>query len=297
MKIQSLRLFAILFASILLLSSCAEEGDDPGANMDSPPSTSLLVEAGFISGDAEIAPDSVFSVKLSAVKGSADLAAVTIREDGSLVPADRLTVNGEPAGGNPRPVGTEVSTLEWEIGIRSRPEVDQTFTYQITVSDVNNARRDIIVLLTTRANVTELRGKLLLNSSGPAGQGGLNLLTGEGTGTVASDPTSAEAHIKDEGIDLDLPAASNWLRQISGVNGSTLKVPADGLVFNDVATKNQIVDAWNDTGATDITVSEAVEVDDMFLVNQNDLYFLILVTAVNNTETDNADNIEFRIKY
>ncbi|MEM9935180.1 MAG: hypothetical protein AAF824_16255 [Bacteroidota bacterium] len=298
MKILSFKLLAVLLAAGFIFSSCTDDGDDPVPQVDSPPSITLAAEVGFLAADGEVAPDSVFNVKINAVQGTALLRSVAIRENGTLVAADRLTVNGAPAGGNPKPVGSgETSTLEWEIGIAGPSEVDQTFTYEIQVSDENNNTQSVSLSVTTRANVTELRGRLLLNSDGPAGQGGLNLLTGEGTGTVSSDPTSSTAHIKDEGIDLNRPNATNWLRQISGINGSELKTPAAGVVFNDVQTKNQIVEAWNDADATAITVSDPVEVDDIFLVNQNDLYFLIIVTAVNNTETDNADSIEFRIKY
>ena len=38
-----------------------------------------------------------------------------------------------------------------------------------------------------------------------------------------------EAEIKDEGIDIDLPVDQNWIRKISGVNGSIIRTPSASL--------------------------------------------------------------------
>ena len=123
--------------------------------------------------------------------------------------------------------------------------------------------------------------------------GGLNLYNGE---AVAFN--SMDAQIRDLGIDLNLPSADNWLQQITAVNDAELKAPGDsqpeGFSFETTNTREALI-ATFDNGVA-ITNSEKVAVGDIFLVKNNDDYFILQVTEVTVTAGDNNDYYEFSIK-
>lgn len=248
---------------------------------------------------------------VNALAGTDDLESLTVLEDGVKVQTDRLYFRDLDANSaitvqNPiLTIGYE-SRLLWEIGIK--PQTDySTKTYTVQVTDVGGNVASASIDITTFDAGTPiektLTGKLLLNQAGPSGQGALDLDDGIGTGTTTGNFAIAE--IRDWGIDLGLPTATNWKRQIGPINNTTVRVPGGlpgDFKFTDISTKEEIqgyYDAGTALPNSSGTVSDPVQVGDYFVVKSADgsRYYFLEVTAVTVTAADNADSYEFNIKY
>ncbi len=153
---------------------------------------------------------------------------------------------------------------------------------------------------------------VLFNQAGPAGTGGLDLDTGEGTGSTAS-----ESEIRDMGLDCTIPAPGlNWRRQIGTINDADMRAvdmtQVENFTFENVGSVEEIIGAYEsgidladgesincaNTSTTAVTdVSEVLTAGDMFVVLSNGRYYLIRIDEVNETDMDNDDNYVISIKY
>jgi hypothetical protein len=170
---------------------------------------------------------------------------------------------------------------------------DHDLAIEITDAESNTAEVSISYT-TANYNIDTLMG-VLFNQGGPANRGGLDLDDGESTGTQLPQDTSAE--IRDQGIDLGEPPSDNWIQKIAPFDDATLAyVGNTEFDFSAVITEAQIIDAYNN--ATIIQESDIVEVGDVFAVNDNNKYYLVLITEVNVTSgpDDNDDNYVVDIK-
>lgn len=311
-------LFQLLGLTILcnvILTSCAE--DDPLGTGGTPlaPVASLVVESGFVSDTATVDPGAEFKVKLRLQTGSDELRSVKILEDGvNLAPARFKINDGNITANNPFLItGSSKSGATYEITVTAHEgfEVTKRYTFEVTSDD--NLTDDVFVTITTSGiPVMELTGKLLLNQAGPAGQGGLDLDTGESVGSVMSntgnpaiDTSYKRAEINDEGINNG-PLETNWLQQISGTNGAEVRyiggAMPENFNFDNVKFVEEIVAAF-DTGrnftAKDSTgelISDPLKVGDVLTVKRGTKYYMIKVTKINVTTNNNNDSYEFSIK-
>ena len=176
--------------------------------------------------------------------------------------------------------------------------------YTIALEDESGDIQFVDFTINAGLSVNFLQG-ILFNAAGPAGTGGLDLDDGISVGS--NDPT---AEIKDEGIDLDEPMDLNWIRRISGVNGSEVKqlVPnmnglPESFTFEDVFTPDQIAAVWDN--ATDFLdsndagerISFRVGIGDLFIVENSGKYYMIKVVEINETTDSNGDNYVIDIKH
>ena len=305
----------------LVFTACEEDPiiTGSGTDEDEAPLISLLAADGFVDKDGEIGVGEAFSVRVEFIAGTNDLQSLTILEDGVKIDASRLTIAGVEAANNPQLI-TNARGGEFDITIAADPSVtdERFYSYAFQLSDGKFTEELFLNINTVLPvdPVTPLDQVLvgvLLNSAGPAGTGGLDLDTGEGTGS--SDPA---AEIQDEGIDYDKDASSNWRQQISGANGSevrkvNLSQVAESLTFDKVEDKETVLAAFG-AGATlagsdtlenpsdsdnNELVSTPVQVGDVFAVfgEATGRYYLLLCTAVNGTASSNGDSYEFSIKY
>ena len=254
----------------------------------------------------DIALDQPTSVKfqINATKGSAAIETLTVLEDGvAISDMMRLRYNTiDDLGGafnfdaNPLAItGDAQSTFSWIIWVSTHAD-NATKNYAFRVTDAAGNTEEVAVNITVNTGTpitSDLTGKLLLNAGGPAGTGGINLLTGEGTGS--SDPGS---HLKDQGIDNSQPMAANWIRKIAPINGAILRkpsadFPSGGIGF--IQFQEEISDAF-DLG-TSITESDLVLMGDVFLIRAaSGETFIVEVTAVVETSGDNDDYYQLAIK-
>ena len=270
------------------------------------PTAQVVEQAPYFWGSKTCPPGTRFTMLVAAESGTSPIQSVTVLEDGNpITDLTRIQANGVEFPGNPWIFSEGQTALEWEVSIRTS-EDGNDHNYQVVVTDTREMQSivgiDVFAQPTGTALTNSFVGKLLLNQAGPAGTGGINLFTGESVGSSA-----AEATIRDEGIDLDLPAASNWKRQISGANGSTIRtVGADQpetFSFGNVQFTEEIINLF-DTGSDLITQNAAgrdvtafVIEGDVFIVKNGDNHFLVEVTKIVQTEDTNDDYYELSIKY
>lgn len=256
--------------------------------------------------------NALFSTKFKVSKGTAQLQSIEVLiDDVRAKDSSRLFYHNlqTPFNANPYTIPTaDKDNLEKDIIIRS-PMVPGVYKYTIKFIDATGLSSSKNITATVGTKITMLQG-ILLNQSGPAGQGGLDLDTGKSTGTVSSDPTTATADIRDEGI-VNLNSDPTWRQQISGINGSVIKYVLKGkngvpetFKFEDIAFSEQIASLFGNgtnftqkstTGNRD--VSDKVNVGEVFVVKNGDKHYLIIVKNVKVTTNDNSDSYTFDVKF
>ena len=260
----------------------------------------LALGNGGLTSDATFPSQINLTTELIATKGGSPLSTLVVMEDGTPVDATRLRFNttddistATNFTSNPLDlVDTEKDGFTWYVWVISHDMGTKTYTYKITDEAGDSEEVSFaITIAPAGTDVIESSGKLLLNAAGPAGTGGINLMTGESTGS-----SDAAAHLKDTGIDTNLPNATNWKQKIAPVNSAILRTPAADFAGYGATQYSEEVAAAFDAGS-DISQSDVVNIGDMFLVRAADgTTFLLKVTNVNVTATDNGDFYEFSIK-
>lgn len=244
--------------------------------------------------------------QINAAKGSSPMESLTVYEDGvAIADLTRLRLNTiDDLGGatnfdaNPLGLlGDDQSAFSWVVWVTTHAD-NTTKNYTFKVTDGNGDSQEIGVNITVDAVTgtpitSDLTGKLLLNAGGPAGTGGIDLETGNGLGS--SDPLS---DLKDQGIDITQATSVNWIRKVAPVNGSILKTPGADFPFTgigDIQFREEIQSAFD--GGTTITESEVVLVGDVFIIQDaGGQIFIVEVTDVNETTSDNDDYYQLAIK-
>jgi hypothetical protein len=306
-------LFVIAATAVIFLNTGCGEDDiisvdptieflstDPTGVASSYPTTNFSVDA----------LNTFAYVAINALAGSEDLETLTVQEDGSNVPTDRLSfrdlqTNTDVLVQNPILLIGYANRAQWEIGIKTAGTYT-TKTYTIIVEDVKGNIASVSIDITTFDPGTPLTKTLqgvLLNQAGPSGTGALDLDDGEGVGTMGAG--SEKAEIRDWGIDLGQPVATNWRRQIGPINGTTVRyaggLPGD-FKFADISTVEEIQAYYNAGTAlpnSGGTVSNVVAVGDYFVVKNaaGSRYYFLEVVEVTLTSSDNNDSYKFNIKY
>ncbi|MCZ2100256.1 MAG: hypothetical protein LC107_01805 [Chitinophagales bacterium] len=309
-RLTFLKLFFAFGVFSLFLTSCGDDVDNP-IDTTTPPSVKLNEALGYITEDSDVALGESFSVYLSAAKGSNPMYTLTILEDGEKIDitTDRISFDGSVGVANPLLLLQDrVNAFEQRITIKAHPTIEaKTYEFLVTDDKGHSSKVSLIInVVGTRVNTLEGQ---LLNQSGPAGQGGLDLDTGASTGTLSTNPSSKEAEIRDEGI-VDVLNDQTWKQQISGMNGSEIKYIKKGqngisenFSFDDVLFKEQIVALWgNGVAFTNKStdgqrdVSEKVQAGDIFIVKNGEKYYLLYTADVVVTTENNNDYYLFDVK-
>lgn len=319
-KLKSLFFVGLTLSSVLFYTSCSpDEGivDDivdmtaPSVSFVSQDPTGLFVGE-YPTSDFEVSADeeNVY-VAMEAIAGSSDLKTLTVELDGVQLDPSQFTVrdlisSSAISSNNPLLIlGDNVNAFTLELGIENDGSATSK-TLTLTVEAEDGLQESVSISFNSFALIENSIDGVLLNSAGPAGQGGLDLDTGEGTGTVDSDATAILGEIKDEGIDINLPNDENWKAQISGMNGAeirSLSSSVESFDFESVTRMDELEtyftngDALPNTNDDGEATSNAVVVGDVFLVNRDSKIYLIEVTDVIATTDNNNDAIEFRIKH
>ena len=260
-----------------------------------PPTLSI-----FGGSSTQAAPGGLFTVVIDVNPGSSQLEKLTIKEEGNNVAADRLRYNSALStaqfADNPLTLlgslkdGIDNDTIYIRAGMD-----DGVSTYTIIIEDEvgEEISFDLTVLIGTPIDESYM-AILVANADGDTSQlGGLDLDLG-----VAVKSRSMDAEIVDMGIDTDKVAAENWIQKIKPVNGTILRVlegtALENFDYDAIITKEAIKSLYEE--ATEVSESDIVAVDDVFLVFKEDDYFLMVVRNVVVTPTDNTDYYEFDVK-
>jgi hypothetical protein len=290
-----LKFLFIVTVTSVMLSSCGEDLIETPV----PPTVKLNEALGYITSDSDVTLNGSFSVALTGVKGSSPMKTILIEEDGTRIDiaSNRITFLSF-GGANPALLnGDNANSFDFKVSIKAH----NTFgikKYDFKVTDESGLTSTVSLNINVvGANVNMLEG-ILLNQSGPVGQGGLDLDSGAGTGSA--DPS---AEIRDEGV-VNVVNDGTWKQQISGVNGSEIRYikkgqngVAESFSFTNVKFKEQISPLWTNgiafnqkstDGMRD--VSAKVELGDVFIVKNGEKYFLITVKDIKITPETTGDN-------
>lgn len=252
------------------------------------------------------APGVKVKVPVSILAGTYPLKAIAVLDqDANPVDVSQIFYGDllTPFTTNPMDI-MEDDKLGFDIDIYINAHNGGLRTYTIAIEDENGDVQFQDFTIDAGATVSLLQG-VLFNAGGPMGTGGLDLDLGESVGS-----SDADAEIKDEGIDIDEPMDKNWIRRISGANGSTVKhlIPnqnglAESFNFDDIQTQEQLAAIWNngldfvDTNNVGEVISFRVELDDLFIVEANSKYYILKIVEINETPDNNQDNYVVDIKH
>jgi len=297
---------AILLSTAILSTGCGDDStDDPKL------SPVVVITAGPEPASVVEDAGSIVTVTVEATKGTDALKSVTVYEGDTKVALEDLTIDGVDAAANPVLITSPTDVMTWEIGVHVHAAAG-TATYRVVVADEGGLSDEASFDVTVEAALEASLAGILLNAAGPVGTGGLDLDTGDGTGSSA-----VESEIRDMGIDSLAGSGDNWRRRIGGINGANIRFAGNGTVeFGDVASKEAIVALYDgadelqaastySTGNIDqwgdYKVSDTVQIGDVFVVykSSTETYYLIEVTDIeeNTVLGTNTDNYTLSIKY
>jgi len=253
------------------------------------------------------------TIPITVGQGSFLLTSIAVYENDELISdLDRLRYadSNNAFDANPYIIPTaDQGGFAGNIFIRASDEAGTTNMYRVDIADeFGNVTSESFTITTNQSGtaITTLQG-ILFNRAGPVGTGGLDLDTGNGTGS-----SDALAEIRDEGIDAGQPNDVNWIKNISGVNGTELKLiiansanVSENFSFDGVTFAEQIDEFDNpdvgtpfqNTNSDGQLVSWLVEVGDVFFAKGTSNNYLFIVREVNETPGDNGDNYVLDIKY
>ena len=242
--------------------------------------------------------DSWVSFSINIIAGGSNVTEIKVSEDGlTMSDLSRLGYNGivRTFESNPQPLDPEdQQNAFFDLLIRAQGG-SHDYTIEVTAEDGQTATllTTINETITSTPLAATFEARLVSNADGP-NNGGLDL--DDGT-SVAS--ASSMAEIRDNGIDVGQPASSNWIQTISPANGAELRTVnlADIVeigTFDAIDSQEQILTAFNN--GTPVSESPVVLTGDVFVVSSAGNLYIMEVTDVVATASDNEDFYVFDIK-
>lgn len=259
------------------------------------PSISFIGEGSTVQSSPGNADKKVVTVMSNGV----DLATLTILENDVVMTDLSRIYYGDLSNNftsNPMDItGDDVAGFVKDIYIRQF--TTGTSKYTIQVENIGNKTASASYFINTGSAIdATITATLLSNASGPD-LGGLDLYTGTNVSV-----NSADATIIDLGINGN-PAATNWIQKFRhNGTGSIKELSADqisaGFDFAAIQYKEQILSVWDNavSPADDQQPTNKVQVGDVFIILNDNDYFLIQCTDVQVTTNNNEDYFNFDIK-
>lgn len=282
---------AVLF-SVFTVTSCTE---DPIVTDPKGPSISFVSEVGYLDGDAELQAGESFKVKVALTQGDEALKTLTIWAGSTKLDNADFAIVGVTSNNPLLIVGG--GDVTYDITINAKDVVGDVTTYAFEVSDEASRTSEVSLAITIAAPLTTptnvaYTAVVLNNFSGPD-YGSLDLDTG-----VAVASSNTDGDIRDNGIDLGQPNATNWIQKIHPVNGATMRIPdaaqVENFSFANADTREMLEAAW-DTGNS-VTETAKLAVGDLFMVLLGEDYYLVEVGDIYVDAVANGDYYTLNVK-
>lgn len=298
MKSTFLKLFSLFLMGSFVLTSCGDDEPDPVTG--TAPTITLTAGEGNI-GKSWL-PNKEFTVSFRVERGSSDMNSFQVNENGSPISEDsgRIKFNDTIPTANPTLLfGSQEDEFTVAVTIQTNATAG-TYDIDVIVTDSNSptprSETYSFEYTVVQPDLEEIQG-VLLNAGGPAGTGGLNLQTGEGTGS--SGPSASSSHIRDLGLDQSLPNNENWIQKIAPItsNGVTLRHLSSEADYDNIQLADQLPDLYQ--GGTEVGPSGTTNknvVGDTFIAKQGDNYYIFIIREVTVTADNNQDNYLLDIK-
>lgn len=266
------------------------------------------------SAEVVVGQDATVTLTVEATKGTGELNALWVYEDGVKVGLERISIDGAPASANPVLIANPAEVMSWEITINVQDAFD-TRTFSVKVDDKNGLSDEVSFDVKVEEPLEKSISGVLWNQAGPAGRGALDLDEGLSTGlTTNGETTPDQAEIRDCGIDSTNSVLQFWRKQITYVNGTELRYVGTSVGdagFGDILSKETVAaafDAAAPVASTPVTeggnptwgsykVSAVVKVGDIFAVKKPSRTYLLRIDDIVETGDNNLDNYEISIKY
>lgn len=147
----------LLFVAALFMTSCEDEpggGTGGGGTTDTNPVLSLTSLS-----ELTLSPTEEFTISIAADKGTNEMNAVTVYEDGVKVPTDRLKFNGTDAAANPALLfGTDRESLDWTVSVIAQATAGTSSNFEVEVADASGLTSSVTVTVTTASTPPTLVG-------------------------------------------------------------------------------------------------------------------------------------------
>ena len=264
-----------------------------------PPVVSLLSGTDVLTSSGKIEPSSNFKVQVKGIKGDVNMKTLTIFENGSILPLERIVdgLNANPA----LLTGTDVESFSKTITIKA--QTTGISDYLFVVEDENLLKDTVMITLTGstafNVNVASLK---VYNADAPTGYfGSVDLQKGE---AVASKD-NPDGDIQDFGVvSTSQPYDGTWQKKIKPENGTEMVIPAASVTFADIDDMEKLIVAYNaGSKVTEASVtvgkvflfkspSKTVGIFDYFILNTLELH----ETPPSNLGGDNLDYYIFALK-
>ena len=286
-------LFYFLAFGFIMLAFNACTGDDNNVG-NSGPSIDFTTNPGpgFLDGDATLTGGVPINIKITGTKGDSPLKVLHIKSkkgSGSEQNVDftNMKLNGAAASSNPILIlnATEKNGFTYTVEFPSELNSD-TILYTVELEDEAGKTDDIsFTIITNDIRITTLTNKKLTNSASPAGQGGIDLHTGNETGST--DPT-AELTAGGNFPNLD------WSQQFSAATSeTTTRKPGVGFNFDALSTKPNIQSEYNLGSALNSPITG--KKDEVYLIKNGNFYWAVKITNIFVTPPlgqPNGDNLD-----
>lgn len=297
-KVSFLLLNAVIAASVLLTSCGSDDTDDDPAPA-SPNVNVLAASTGTIDGDAEVAPGETFTIGITVTKGDANLESVNVNIGTNPLAAAKIQTGATAAASMTATAWTSLTNdlsgddkdgFTWYFTITTEATANDgdVQPYSIVVTDKDGESTTTTVTITAKVAttaLTETTGHAIFNNAG-AGFGGFDFSADDSVST-----TGTSGDIMDIGFG---GSGTTWVKKISAANGASL-VSVNASVYTSASVESLATDFA--AGTTITGDSDELSVDDVFIVKDgSNNYFIFKVTAINETASDNLDNIVFSVK-
>jgi hypothetical protein len=253
-------------------------------------------------------PGTIVTIPVSVTGVNSPLIGIGVFDvNGDAIAANRLwwdDLSNPNWPGNPAAID-DVDQLGFDRTLYIRAQTAGIEEYLLVISDANDNYVSTFTIDVGTVTPADVLMGVLFNRAGPAGTGGLDLDTGASTGSM-----DAAAELVDEGIDISLPNAQNWLKRITGGTNTEIKElrPNEGgllesFTFESITTKEQIAEIWaNGIAFTEVNAagnlrSNLVEEGSMYVVLREGKYYAVRVVTINETADNNDDNYILDIKF
>jgi len=287
---KNTKIFLYAFGLFLVTGLFMACEPDP-VNIENP-FINLVQESGFIYKDTTLEKGQVFKVKVNATPGTYNLKLIGINENDAPIALDRI-ISGLDA--NPSlTLGADATGFQKEIEIQAQTEGISKYTFYVEDEQGYTNATDVAVTDVYTSLDNEQGGLKVYNFSG-TNFGSLDLHV---PAVVSS--SAPEGDLQDAGININLPAVSNWIQKVSPKNGCELYVKAEGLVYEDIDTKEKLKVAVE--AGTKVIISAVLKIGDVYLAKTPSLlgdtfdYFLLRVDNIVITADNNQDYYEFTLK-
>lgn len=273
-------LFALAIPALAFLTSCGGDSNDAAPK----PTLSFQTGTGYTSADAQAGLDDILKIGVIAKSNDSKISKVSIK----------LSTNGGTAGVI-FDTTINANSTAFDYNYKVQGSVADILKLTVTATDANGttAEQSLSIEITPATVAIGLQqNQIVYNLQSPAGYNGAYDLTKSAVKYAADKPT--EKDIVD-----GTPSSAIFSKSWTSGNGSKfVKVSAND--YNLATSSTFIYTLWKNNAANATATVTDIKLGDIILVKSGQMVpfglYIIKITEVKETTTDNLDYIKFEYK-